>query len=263
MLSNITYKMKKMKKLYFTLLGILFVSMIVNAQTSGTLSVSVYTSNTGNGAEYKPKNIFAIWIEDSNGSFVKTLMAYADERKSHLTYWKASTAVAGSIYNRVDAITGATLANHNTRIASWDGTDYNQVDVNDGTYTVRMELTDKDITGNSSSFDFIKGNAEEVLAPANEPSFSDISIHWEPLVSSTNKMITSNLNISVFPNPTDAKILIKGVEVVSIDVLSIDGTLLLSSHHTNEINIAHLTSGIYILKINAIEGVAFEKVIKE
>ena len=105
-------------------------SSLLSAQTNGTLSVSVTTSSTG--GSYAPRNILAIWIEDNSGKFVKTLLAYADKRKQHLNTWETSTTTAGSVYNSIDAITGATQSSHGTRVCSWNGTDYNKNAVADG-----------------------------------------------------------------------------------------------------------------------------------
>ena len=47
--------------------------------TPGTLHVTTLTSAAG--GNYAPRNIVAVWVEDSNGVFVKTLLAYANTYK--------------------------------------------------------------------------------------------------------------------------------------------------------------------------------------
>lgn len=71
-----------MNKYLFSLLA-MFISLSTLAQTIGTLSVTATTSQT-TSPSYQQKNIVAFWIEDSNGSFVKTLLAYASERRQYL-----------------------------------------------------------------------------------------------------------------------------------------------------------------------------------
>ena len=66
------------RRLTLLFMACLYASLI-SAQTNGTLSVSVTTSSTG--GNYAPRNIVAIWIEDSSGKLVKTLLAYAKEWK--------------------------------------------------------------------------------------------------------------------------------------------------------------------------------------
>lgn len=143
---------------------------------AGLLTVSVTTSSTG--GNYAPRNILAIWIEDNSGKFVKTLLAYANTRKTHLNTWEASTTTSGSAFNVVDAITGATQSSHGNHTCTWYGADYTGKVVSDGVYKVRMELTDKNSSGNAASFSFTKGPNTQKLTPANGPSFSSVSINW-------------------------------------------------------------------------------------
>jgi hypothetical protein len=172
-----------MKKIFSTILIIVSTVFMLNAQTQGELSVSVSTSEAG--GKYSPRNVIAIWIENEQGNFIKTLLVYANKRKTHLNNWQASTAAVGSEYNKIDAISGATKSSHTTRNCSWDGTDYTGLIVADGKYYIRMELTDKNATGNNSSFLFTKGMSPNVQTPSNKPSFSSLSINWIPAVNQT------------------------------------------------------------------------------
>ena len=142
-------------------------------KTSGTLFVSTLTSSVG--GNYAPKNIVAIWVESNSGTYVKTLLAYANTYKRYLTNWASSSS-----YNTTDALTGATVNSHTTRVCSWNGTDKNGNVVGDGSYKVCMELTDKDGTGNYHEFTFAKGTNSATLSPSNVSSFSNISIKWTP-----------------------------------------------------------------------------------
>ncbi len=141
-------------KRFVLIMFIAITGIQLSAQTTGKLDVSVTTSSTG--GNYAPRNIVAIWIEDESGNFVKTLLAYAEKRIQHLNTWEKATNAKGSMYNRTDAITGATKSSHGTRTCSWNGTDYNKNLVADGKYFVCMELTDKNSTGNFSKFEFTK-----------------------------------------------------------------------------------------------------------
>jgi len=73
---------------------VLITGIYAKAQILGTLTVSTTTSNAG--GNYAPRNIVAVWIEDEQGNWVKTLLAYAATRKTHLNTWEASTTAAGS-----------------------------------------------------------------------------------------------------------------------------------------------------------------------
>lgn len=90
-------------KYKLTILSILLFNLLLSSQTLGELEVSVSTAATG--GNYAPRHVLAIWIEDDQGNFVKTLLSYASERRTHLNTWQASTNNAGTEYNTVDAIT--------------------------------------------------------------------------------------------------------------------------------------------------------------
>lgn len=112
-----------MKNKYLVILALLFTAPLF-AQTYGHLNVNFTSSQAG--GNYAPRNIVAVWVEDADGHFVKTLMAYAQNRITHLNTWQAATVAAGSEYNRVDAITGSTRTSHASRSCLWNALDYNQ-----------------------------------------------------------------------------------------------------------------------------------------
>jgi hypothetical protein len=241
-----------------TTLLLAFISLLTFAQTEGALTVSLTTSSAG--GNYSPRNIVAIWVEDDNGNFVKTLMAYANVRKTHLNTWEASTSAAGSIYNVVDAITGVTRTSHGERTCFWEGTDVDGNLVDDGTYYVWMELTDKNGTGNFSSFSFTKGGNIISLSPDNEPSFSSISILWEPLINSTNEEL-ANL-FKIYPNPAKNIISIQGENFNEVLVYNSIGQLIISSV-SSTIDISKLKSGKYLVMIDTPRGKITKKLIVE
>jgi hypothetical protein len=247
-----------MKKSIIGLLFVLLASSWIQAQTTGTLTVTATTSETG--GNYAPKNIVAVWIEDERGNFVKTLLAYAVNRKTHLNTWEASTTAAGSPFNTVDAITGATRTSHATRSCTWNGTDVNGVLVPDGTYKVRMELTDKNATGNYSSFNFTKDTNPENLTPANVPSFSSISINWEPVITSIeDKSFRESLN--VYPNPSSGIFNIRGENINEVQIMNVSGAVIYQGEFT-AIDLSNQPDGIYYLKITTSTGTITKKIMK-
>ena len=247
-----------MKYLLFSLIFISVFS-VSYAQTTGELQV-ITTTSEANG-NYAPKNILAIWVEDGQGNFIKTLMAYASNKKTYLNIWQASTAAAGTEFNTADAISGATRTSHNTRTCSWDATDYNGNMMPDGEYFLWMELTDKHQTGNYSSFSFNKNEIPASQTPDNVPSFSDISIVWTPLgtaVESVNK--TTYLNI--YPNPGNGIFTIENQNVGEIQIRSISGQLVLKTT-SKHIDISHEKNGIYLLSTYLKDELIITKIIKK
>jgi hypothetical protein len=110
------------------------------------LVVSFNTTQTAT-PQYAPKNVVAVWIEDSGGTFERTIGRWANVRKQYLLDWNAK---AGA--NDMDAVSGATQPDHTQRLtATWDMLARGNLPVADGTYTIRMELADKDVSASSSN----------------------------------------------------------------------------------------------------------------
>ena len=230
----------------------------IHAQTAGTLTVSVATSSTG--GNYAPKNVVAIWVEDAQGNFVKTLLAYAANRKTHLNTWEASTTAAGSPFNTVDAITGATKTSHATRTCTWNGMDVNGTLVADGSYKLRMELTDKNNTGNFSTFTFTKGVETENLTPANVPSFASISIVWDPLFASVEDNSFAE-SYKVYPNPSTGVFNITGKNVKAVEIRNVAGAIIFEGT-SSSIDLSQQPDGIYYLEITTEKGPITKKIMK-
>ena len=248
-----------MKKICIIILFVAFTFPLIFAQTDGTLTVTATTSSAG--GNYAPKNIVAMWVEDNQGNFVKTLMAYAATRKTHLNTWEASTTAAGSPFNTVDAITGATKSSHGTRTCTWNGTDVSGNLVADGTYRLRMELTDKNGTGNFTTFTFNKGPNAENQAPANVPSFSSITVNWEPVFTAVDELSLTE-KYRVFPNPTTGLIQISGEKITGIQVLDHNGSLI-DNANSSSIDLSEQPEGIYYLRITTEQGVVTKKILKK
>lgn len=148
--------------------------------TTGELVVTVTTSSTG--GQYAPRHLLAIWVENAQGDFIRTLMAYTSNPayRGYLSHWDDATSDAGARYDTTDAVSGATLSSHDTRTATWDATRFDNGNLPDGAYSVCMELTDKNATGNYSCFEFNKGVSNDLASPGDTPSFSDVTLDWSP-----------------------------------------------------------------------------------
>jgi hypothetical protein len=242
---------------FFLLFSFLFLSTIFYSQTAGTLTVTTTTSEVG--GRYKPKNIVAIWIEDGANNFVRTVLAYAQTRKQYLTGWKNATTHAGTPYNIVDAISGATRTSHAYRSCTWNATNLNNQIVQDGIYEIHMEITDQNATGRSASFTFVKGLNSVTLNPADFPSFSGVTISWQPSTSSVADDLTDL--ITIYPNPVTSKTYISGPDIKSIMLLTLKGKIVLTTK-SNTIEMANLPAGVYIAKIETGKGTILKKVLK-
>jgi len=248
-----------MKQLFTTFALLIIFLLNSQAQTNGVLTVTTTTSGTG--GTFEPKNIVAIWVEDNSGNFVKTMLAYAQNQMTYLNTWEASTTNAEIPFNVVDAITGATQLSHGTRTCTWNGTDVVGFTVPDGTYNVWMELTDKNATGNFSSFTFTKGAIEDNQTPSDVPSFSLISINWVP--SGSSEVLTLDpKQYNVFPNPSTGYLEVSGEDVISVDISNIFGDVLETSD-LKIINTEKLAKGVYFVNIHTDKGIVLKKLVKE
>ncbi|OIP83725.1 MAG: hypothetical protein AUK44_04530 [Porphyromonadaceae bacterium CG2_30_38_12] len=252
--------MKNFKIIVFV---IAFTNLVycLSAQTAGTLTISATTSGTGS-SDYGTKNVSSMWVEDSSGKFLKTLLAFASERKQYLLAWKTKTTIAGSPYNTVDAVTGATQMSHGTRTCTWNGKNRLQELVADGTYTLKMELTDNDgKKQNLASFQFVKGNAEQTLSPSTTSGFSNISIKWTPSTpAGIDETELANL-YSLYPNPAKSWLFVSGNDIAEIEIFNFDGNRVLVSS-SQKLNVSKLAKGIYFAKIKTERGSFVKKIIK-
>ena len=123
------------------------------------------------GGWYSPRNIGAIWIEDSAGKFVKTLAVWAGVRARYLTKF---TSEAGS--SRVDAVTSATLYNHTTHSVSWNLKGVSGNPAPQGAYKVLIEVTDYDGTGKWASVDFTYTGMAMMLSPPDQQYFTGMQL---------------------------------------------------------------------------------------
>ena len=256
----------KKKLLTFSSIAIAFCfSFNLFAQTDGTLTFSftqpVPTSPSGT------KNVLAVWIENSSGTFIKTKMRYwGGGTNDHLPTWLSKSA-----QNITDASTGATRTTSTTPTAfgtktfTWDGKNVNGsvngTTVPDGTYKVWIESSwQNSLTANAhnaiTSFTFTKGPAAESLTPTGDTYFNAITIDWVPATTSVEN-ISENPFIVAYPNPTTGILNLDYYKATHIQILNILGSVIYSEA-TNElsgfksIDLRNLPNGIYF--INLING---------
>ena len=149
------------------------------AQASGTVTITFTTTPVG--GQYAPRNVVAVWIQSPGGTFVKTIGRWANVRKQHLVAW---TTAAGP--NDADAVSGATRLNHTTPLTvTWNLLDKAAATVPDGTYTIRMELTDLNANtaaqNNQGTFTFVKGPQAQVQTGLTNGGFTNVSINFDPV----------------------------------------------------------------------------------
>jgi hypothetical protein len=145
----------------------------VAGKCSFTFSVTTVTAN----GRYAPRNVGAIWITNSGGTFVKTLDVWGTIRLSNATAWvNASRDVT------TDAVTGATRGSHGPLSAHWDCTDSTEQPVAPGSYTVSVTFAEDDASiffgppAHEASVMFTVGSGPVNLSPANQTNFTNMQV---------------------------------------------------------------------------------------
>jgi hypothetical protein len=159
------------------------------ASPAAAQAVSATFTTTPAGGNYAPKNIVAVWIEDSGGVFQKTIGRWAATRKQYLLTWNQK---AGA--NDVDAVSGATRANHSgTLTVTWDLKNKGGTVVPDGTYTIKMELADSNATSTAQlhegTFTFVKGASPQMQTGLSNGGFTGVSISYSASAACNNGVV--------------------------------------------------------------------------
>jgi len=142
----IIYRRIRMKTL-FTIVLILVcicgcaIPFVADQEASGTVSITYVLHRTPTSGS----NQVAVWIEDEDGNYVKSLYAtrYAadggfKQRPDTLSEWVRISDWENASPVEVDAVSGATQA-VGTQTVEWDLTDRSGVPVSTGTYIYKIE----------------------------------------------------------------------------------------------------------------------------
>ena len=93
-------------------------------------------------------NQFALWIEDAEGGYIKTLFATRytaaggwKKRENSLPLWVKRSSLAEMNKAQIDALSGATPKTGGTLTFTWDGKDSTGKQLTEGKYTILLEAT--------------------------------------------------------------------------------------------------------------------------
>lgn len=257
-----------MKKSVFSLITaavVLCFSANVFAQTDGTLTFTftqVFHSPSYSGT----KNVLAVWIQTSSGTFVKTkLRRVGNQTKDHLPTWavnsggSASNAMSANC-NTTDATTGATLTSFSTHTIVWDGKGVNGTvngtTVADGVYKVTIQETwnHGSTRTTTRSYTFTKGAVADHQTPADDADFSGMTLDWIP-ASVGIETVDGKPAINIFPNPNNNGIFnVEFLKSNNIKVLNQMGELVYNENveagiTAKTIDLSANANGIYFIYI--------------
>jgi hypothetical protein len=142
--------------------------------TGAVASVTFDVMTAAQGGLYQPRNIGAIWIQDSSGHFMKSLEVWAGIRRTYLTKYNAAHGSTA-----VDVTASATLNSHRMHHATWNLKDRSGAAAPPGKYTLYIELTDTDWTGQFDSVDFDTSMGPQTLTPTANNYYSAMKLQLQ------------------------------------------------------------------------------------
>jgi hypothetical protein len=228
---------------------LLLSTTVVNSQE---LNIT-FTTAPISGAKYSPDHIVAVWIKDANNAFVRSLMVYANKRKSYLYKWNSNSSG-----NSTDAVTGATISNFKEYSLTWDMKDFQQNMVPSGSYKLCMEMTSINGQGPYREIEFTTSDNSFTISPNDEQNFKKIDIRYDSAKTGIQSSMNSDKYLKIFPNPSKGKlsanIVLEQNSETSISIYNIVNKLIVNKRiqltaGQNRIDLsneaAELPSGVY------------------
>ncbi len=174
------------------------IDRVLRLFTDGTMGFSVRTV-TYNGP-YAPRNAGVIWVTNAQNQFVKTIKVWANTYRWTLVRW-----IGSSGQNTTGAVTSASLNSHQLHNVTWNGKNWQNMDMPDGEYKVNVEFTEHNATVNNMGkyrqVSFIKGSEPVDLTIPNETYFRDMRLTWTPVISTgTLGGLVTNMTGDPIPN---------------------------------------------------------------
>ncbi|MDP4269836.1 MAG: T9SS type A sorting domain-containing protein [Bacteroidota bacterium] len=252
------------QKLTAIAIGSLF-SLSAIAQTV-TFNV---TTVSPSGSSSTP-NVFACWITDANGTFVKTINRQAATRISYLTKWITSTPTK----NVTDATTGATMSIHNALYTTgtntgtvlrkpfvWNCKNVSGTVVSDGTYYFNVEFAEQDKGERYAQYAFTKGASAQNITYTNVSSdFINATLQYAPL-SSGVELVQNDLNLQVSYLKSSQQFQVKldntNNDNLYVSLYNSRGGLILKKAITNvnsTFSAAGFPNGVYFVKVTDATG---------
>ncbi len=148
----------------------------------------------------------------------------------------------------------------------------NDLNYNNSFNTNVLDMDENYMSYASNTWMFSQGQVDLMLSTLNAPTAqggrrnlknSTVSIDCSNLTTSTNNL-TTNINLSIYPNPTKGNLLINTFEkIISISVCNIVGKKVISNAKINnyQLDLNQLSNGIYLIKISTEKGEITKKII--
>ena len=125
---------------------------------------------------------------------------------------------------------------------------------------------DLQLTGQQNNWDYYEitftGLVSTITHEPFESGITEICVEEEIL--STENYIKNEIEINVYPNPTNNRITVDSdVKIESVQLIGMNGQIINKQlDNNNRIDLSELTSGVYILNIFTNEGVVRKRIMK-
>jgi hypothetical protein len=153
-----------------------------DAHAKGSVRITFTTQPSG--GNYAPNNVVAAWIQNAGGTHQRTVGIWSAVRTIYLrSYVAAVTTIENNL--PADAVSGASRLNHTGQLTVlWNLKDKAGNVVPDGTYTIRLELADRNSTAanqnNQGTFTFVKGPTAQVQTALANGGFTNVTVDYDP-----------------------------------------------------------------------------------
>lgn len=278
---------KNLLKLATVIAVCLSTNTMTHAQTDGTLTVT-FTETAGTTTS----NVYAVWIENNAGTFIKTKIRYVGGgTDDHLPTWmsKSSGGAAATALdatcNITDATTGTTRKSTTTptgmgvKTLTWDGKNVagavNGSLVTDGIYKVWVETAWSGSTaagahGSITSWSFTKGAVADHQTPANQTitgaTFASIDLLWTPNTVGLNEVGAVKPQLNAYPNPSTGLVTVSTYQANNIKVMNTIGEVIFDKNlDANTVNsqfdLSGFANGLYVVTVTNENGSTSQKVL--
>lgn len=129
-----------------------------------------FTTQSVVQGKYAPRHVVAVWVADGQTNYVKTLLRLGQKRHNKLHTW--TQARGGD--DKVDGVTGATVAEHQTHRVLWKGDDAEGKPVAAGQYFLVIEFTENNRQGPVAMVPVRMGGAASQVKLENLNGFKEI-----------------------------------------------------------------------------------------
>ncbi|WCJ58375.1 DUF2271 domain-containing protein [Fontisphaera persica] len=124
-----------------------------------------FTTQSVVQGKYAPRHVMAVWVADAQTNYVKTLLRLGQKRQNKLHTWNQ----ARGSDDRVDGVTGATVAEHQTHRVLWKGDNAEGKPVPAGQYFLVIEFTENNRQGPLAHVPV------QIGGPAGQVTVSDVA----------------------------------------------------------------------------------------